>query len=58
MYWLSRRTDDWKKLSKNVGHYNLNIAMEIVAGIAKDNCKEKYARVDWGKMEGQLHEIK
>lgn len=33
---IIRRTDDWKKLSKNVGHYNLNIAMEIVAGIAKE----------------------
>lgn len=30
------RTDDWKKLSKNVGHYNLNIAMETVAGIAEE----------------------
>lgn len=33
---IIRRTDDWKKLSKNLGHYNLNIAMEIVAGIAKE----------------------
>lgn len=33
---IIRRTDDWKKLSKNVGHYNLNIAMVIVAGIAKE----------------------
>lgn len=33
---IIRRTDDWKKLSKNVGHHNLNLFKEIVAGKANE----------------------